>query len=173
MRQAFARLSLAARIGAAIVAAVAAIQVLVTLVFVLNPPNFHPFYSARWLSSAAVKIIKNSTLGEAEFANALGDLQERRISRCSFRQCAPQSRAWRTSVAAEQSASHRSERGWRRCGPCYRGRWNGTTGRAHPGLASRRLCSPPQRTSSVRRGPVIAPCISDRRGSPQWPLADD
>jgi len=75
MREAFARLGLAARIGAAIVAAVAAIQVLVTLVFVLNPPNFHPFYSARWLSSAAVKIIKNSTSGEMELTSALGDLQ--------------------------------------------------------------------------------------------------
>ena len=75
MRQAFARLGLAARIGVAVVAAVAAIQVLVTLVFVMNPPNFHPFYSARWLSSAAVKIIKNSTSGETEQTSALGDLQ--------------------------------------------------------------------------------------------------
>lgn len=72
MGQALARLGLAARIGAAIVAAVAAIQVLVTLVFVLNPPNFHPFYSARWLSSAAVNIIKNSTSGETELTTALG-----------------------------------------------------------------------------------------------------
>ena len=75
MREAIARLGLAARIGAAIVAAVAAIQVLVTLVFVLNSPNFHPFYSARWLSSAAVKIIKNSTSGEPELTSALGNLQ--------------------------------------------------------------------------------------------------
>jgi signal transduction histidine kinase len=75
MRQAFARLGLAARIGAAIVAAVAAIQVLVTLVFVLNPPNFHPFYSARWLSDAAVTIIRNATSGEAQLTNALGNLQ--------------------------------------------------------------------------------------------------
>ena len=41
------RLGLAARIGAAIAAAVIAIQVLVTLVFLTHPPNFHPFYSAR------------------------------------------------------------------------------------------------------------------------------
>jgi signal transduction histidine kinase len=75
MKQAFARLGLAARIGAAIVAAVAAIQVLVTLVFVMNPPNFHPFYSARWLSAAAVEIIKNSRSGETEPASALGNIQ--------------------------------------------------------------------------------------------------
>jgi signal transduction histidine kinase len=68
------RLGLAARIGAAIVAAVAAIQVLVTLVFVLNPPNFHPFYSARWLSDAAVTIIGNATSGEAQLTSALGNL---------------------------------------------------------------------------------------------------
>jgi signal transduction histidine kinase len=74
IRQAIGRLGLAARIGAAIVAAVAAIQILVTLVFVLNPPNFHSFYSARWLSSAAVTIIRNATLGEAQLTSALGDL---------------------------------------------------------------------------------------------------
>ena len=39
------RLGLAARIGAAIAAAVIAIQVLVTLVFLMHPPNwFYPFY---------------------------------------------------------------------------------------------------------------------------------
>ncbi len=75
MSPAIARLGLAARIGAAILAAVAAIQVLVTLVFVMNPPNFHPFYSARWLSGAVVEIIKNSTSGEAELASALGNLE--------------------------------------------------------------------------------------------------
>jgi hypothetical protein len=75
MRGAIARLGLAARIGAAIVAAVAAIQVLVTLVFVLNPPSFHPFYSARWLSGAVVTIIKNSASGETRLASALGDLE--------------------------------------------------------------------------------------------------
>jgi signal transduction histidine kinase len=69
------RLGLAARIGAAIFAAVAAIQVLVTLVFVMNPPNFHPFYSARWLSDAAVTIIRNSASSEAQLTSALGDLQ--------------------------------------------------------------------------------------------------
>ena len=68
------RLGLAARIGAAILAAVVAIQVLVALVFILNPPNFHPFYSARWLSDAAVTIIKNATLGEAQLTSALGNL---------------------------------------------------------------------------------------------------
>jgi signal transduction histidine kinase len=72
--QRIARLGLAARIGAAIVAAVAAIQVLVALVFVLNPPNFHPFYSARWLSDAAVTVIRNATTGGQELATALGDL---------------------------------------------------------------------------------------------------
>ncbi len=77
MRQAFARLGLAARIGAAIFAAVAAIQVLVTLVFVMNPPNFHPFYSARWLSDAAVTIIRNATSGEAQLTSALGRSAER------------------------------------------------------------------------------------------------
>jgi signal transduction histidine kinase len=75
MRQAFAGSGLAARIGAAIVAAVAAIQVLVALVFVMNPPNFHPFYSARWLSDAAVTIIRNATSGEAQLTSALGNLQ--------------------------------------------------------------------------------------------------
>jgi signal transduction histidine kinase len=72
--QRIARLGLAARIGAAIVAAVAAIQVLVALVFVLNPPNFHPFYSARWLSDAAVTVIRNAATGGQELATALGDL---------------------------------------------------------------------------------------------------
>ena len=57
---AFARLGLAARIGVAIGAAVAAIQALVTLVFVLNPPSLHPFYSARWLSGAVAEIIRNA-----------------------------------------------------------------------------------------------------------------
>jgi len=74
MREAFARLGLAARIGVAIVAAVAAIQVLVTLVFVLNPPNFHPFYSARWLSDATITIVKNATSGEAQLTSVLGNL---------------------------------------------------------------------------------------------------
>ena len=41
MPRAIARLGLATRIGAAIAVAVAAIQALVTLVFVLNPPNVH------------------------------------------------------------------------------------------------------------------------------------
>ena len=54
------RLGLAARIGAAIAAAVIAIQVLVTLVFLTHPPNSHPFYSARWLSGSAVEIIKKT-----------------------------------------------------------------------------------------------------------------
>ena len=75
MRHAFARLGLAARIGAAIFAAVAAIQVLVALVFILNPPNFHPFYSARWLSDAAATIIRSSASGETELASALGNLE--------------------------------------------------------------------------------------------------
>jgi signal transduction histidine kinase len=74
IRQALARLGLAARIGAAIVAAVAAIQVLVTLVFVLHPPNFHALYSARWLSGAAVEIIRNAMAGATEPASALRDL---------------------------------------------------------------------------------------------------
>jgi signal transduction histidine kinase len=65
---------LAARIGAAIFAAVAAIQVLVTLVFVMNPPNFHPFYSARWLSDATVTLIRNASSGEAQLTSALGSL---------------------------------------------------------------------------------------------------
>ena len=73
--RAFARLGLAARIGAAIVAAVIAIQVLVTLVFVLNPPSLHPFYSARWLSGAVAEIIKNAMAGEAPPASALGNLK--------------------------------------------------------------------------------------------------
>jgi signal transduction histidine kinase len=68
--QAIARLGLATRIGVAIVAAVAAIQALVTLVFLLNPPSFHAFYSARWLSGAVVHIIKN-----AGTASALGSLK--------------------------------------------------------------------------------------------------
>jgi signal transduction histidine kinase len=76
IRQAIARLGLAGRIGAAILAAVVAIQVLVTLVFVLNPPNFHPFYSARWLSNAAATIIKTTSSGEPELASALADLQD-------------------------------------------------------------------------------------------------
>ena len=73
--RAFARLGLAARIGAAIVAAVIAIQVLVTLVFVLNSPSLHPFYSARWLSAEVAEIIKNAMEAEAPPASALGNLQ--------------------------------------------------------------------------------------------------
>ena len=73
--RAFARLGLAERIGAAIVVAVIAIQVLVTLVFVLNPPSLHPFYSARWLSGAVAEIIKNTMSGKAPPASALGNLQ--------------------------------------------------------------------------------------------------
>ena len=69
------RFGLAARIGAAILAAVAAIQVLVALVFILNPPNFHPFYSARWLSDAAVTIIRNAMAGATEPSSVLGNLQ--------------------------------------------------------------------------------------------------
>ena len=72
---AFARNGLAARIGLAIVAAVAAIQVLVTLVFVLNPLTFPPFYSARWLSGAVVEIIRNAMSGERPPTDALANLQ--------------------------------------------------------------------------------------------------
>jgi hypothetical protein len=57
------RFGLATRIGAAIAAAVIAIQVLVTLVFLMHPPNFRPFYSARWLSGSSVEIIKNAMGG--------------------------------------------------------------------------------------------------------------
>ena len=86
--RAFARLGLAARIGAAIVAAVIAIQVLVTLVFVLNPPSLHPFYSARWLSGAVAEIIKNTMAGEAPPASALGNLQNAEFARHWFGACA-------------------------------------------------------------------------------------
>ena len=72
---AFARLGLAARIGVAIGAAVAAIQALVTLVFVLNPPSLHPFYSARWLSGAVAEIIRNAETGETQPASGSGNLQ--------------------------------------------------------------------------------------------------
>ena len=68
------RLGLAARIGAAIAAAVIAIQVLVTLVFLTHPPNFHPFYSARWLSGSAVEIIKNAMAGATEPSSVLRNL---------------------------------------------------------------------------------------------------
>jgi signal transduction histidine kinase len=74
IRQAIARLGLAARIGAAIAAAVVAMQILVTLVFVLHPPNFHALYSARWLSGAVVEIIKNAMAGATEPASALRNL---------------------------------------------------------------------------------------------------
>jgi signal transduction histidine kinase len=70
-----ARLGLAARIGAAMAAAVIAIQILVTLVFVLNPTSFHPFYSARWLSGAVVEIIRTSVSGETAPAGGLGGLE--------------------------------------------------------------------------------------------------
>ena len=73
--RAFSRFGLAERIGAAIVVAVIAIQVLVTLVFVLNPPSLHPFYSARWLSGAVAEIIKNTMAGEAPPGSALANLQ--------------------------------------------------------------------------------------------------
>ncbi len=73
--KAYARAGLAARIGVAIVAAVAAIQALVTLVFVLNPPSLHPFYSARWLSGAVAEIVKNAMSGETQPASGLGNLQ--------------------------------------------------------------------------------------------------
>ncbi len=73
---ALARNGLAARIGLAIVAAVAAIQVLVTLVFVLNPLTFPPLYSARWLSGAVVEIIRNAMSGEPPPTDALTNLQD-------------------------------------------------------------------------------------------------
>ena len=72
---AFARLGMAARIGFAIVASVAAVQVLVTLVFVLNPSGLPPFYSARWLSGAVVEIVTNAKSGETEPTSALANLQ--------------------------------------------------------------------------------------------------
>ena len=68
------RFGLAARIGAAIAAAVIAIQVLVTLVFLMHPPNFRPFYSARWLSGSSVEIIKNAMAGATEPSSVLGNL---------------------------------------------------------------------------------------------------
>ncbi len=68
------RLGLAARIGAAIAAAVVAIQVLVTLVFLTHPPNFHALYSARWLSGAVTEIIKNAMAGATEPASILANL---------------------------------------------------------------------------------------------------
>ena len=72
---AFARLGMAARIGIAIVASVAAVQVLVTLVFVLRPSGLPPFYSARWLSGAVAEIVTNARSGETEPTGALGNLQ--------------------------------------------------------------------------------------------------
>ncbi len=72
---AFARLGLAARIGIAIVASVAAVQILVTLVFVLRPSGFPPFYSARWLSGAVAEIVTNARSGETEPTSGLGNLQ--------------------------------------------------------------------------------------------------
>ena len=86
--RAFARLGLAARIGAAIVAAVIAIQVLVTLVFVLNSPSLHPFYSARWLSAEVAEIIKNAMEAEAPPASALGNLQNPELARHWYGACA-------------------------------------------------------------------------------------
>ena len=75
MPRAIARLGLATRIGAAIAVAVAAIQALVTLVFVLNPPNVHAFYSARWLSGVVAEVIRNSASGETAPATALANLE--------------------------------------------------------------------------------------------------
>ena len=63
--RALGRLGLAARIGAAILAAVIAIQALVTLVFLLHPPSLRPLYSARWLSGEVAKILKNRETAEA------------------------------------------------------------------------------------------------------------
>ena len=109
--RAFARLGLAARIGAAIVAAVIAIQVLVTLVFVLNPPSLHPFYSARWLSGAVAEIIKNTMSGEGAACERFGESAECRLARHWFGACAvAPSWSWRPAVAAEQGAGDRSER---------------------------------------------------------------
>ena len=61
--RAFSRLGLTARIGIAIVAAIAAIQIFVTLVLVLSPSRFPPFYSARWLSDTVVQIIQDASPG--------------------------------------------------------------------------------------------------------------
>ena len=109
--RAFARLGLAARIGAAIVAAVIAIQVLVTLVFVLNPPSLHPFYSARWLSGAVAEVIKNTMAGAAPSATALGNLQNAELARHWFGACATApSLSCRPAVAPEQGAGDGSER---------------------------------------------------------------
>ena len=65
IRAALARLGLAARIGVAIVLAVASIQILVTLVVVLNPSAFPPLYSASWLSGAVVDIVNHAMSGQA------------------------------------------------------------------------------------------------------------
>ena len=73
---AFARLGMAARIGIAIVASVAAVQVLVTLVFVLHPSGLPPFYSARWLSGAVAEIVTNARSGETEPSERSGKSPE-------------------------------------------------------------------------------------------------
>ena len=91
--KAFARLGLAARIGVAIFAAVAAIQALVTLVFVLNPPSLHPFYSARWMSGAVAEIVRNAATGETQPASGVGNLQSAE-SHHWHRLCAALSGSW-------------------------------------------------------------------------------
>ena len=68
--RAFSRLGLTARIGIAIVAAIAAIQVFVTLVLVLSPSRFPPFYSASWLSEAVVQIVRDASPGVASQTTA-------------------------------------------------------------------------------------------------------
>ena len=72
---ALARPGLAARIGVAIVLAVAAIQILVTLVFVLNQSSFPPLYSARWLSGAVVEIVRHAKSGQATQIGAPTNVQ--------------------------------------------------------------------------------------------------
>ena len=88
-----------------------------TLVFVLNPPSFHPFYSARWLSGAVAEIIRNAMSGEAQPASGLGNLQNAETLAVRIDCAPPRLGPGEPSVAAEQSAGDRSERTWRRQRP--------------------------------------------------------
>ena len=172
-RRAFARLGLAARIGAAIVAAVAAIQVLVTLVFVLNPPNFHPFYSARWLSGA-VTIIRNAMSGEAQLTSALGNLQNANslavgIGRAPPPRLGPGDPPWPLNRVL---ATVRNELATRRA-PSIEAVGMGPSGEPVPVVPADAFATLPSGPLQLRRGPVAAPDVPDRRRSPRWPLADD
>ena len=144
-----------------------------TLVFVLNPPNFHPFYSARWLSGAVVEIIKNSTSGETEPTSALGDLQNAESLAVRFDNAPPRlgpgEPPWPLNRVL---ATVRNELGDADA-PSIEAVGMGPSGEPVPVVPADAFATLPSGPLRSGEDLLLPPVFPDRRGSPRRPLADD